>query len=482
MKSPIHLGLSVLAIVLVTFGGRVLVEVNATTIGFAYLVTILSIAARWGIRESLVASILATLCFNFFFLPPIGTLTIGDPQNWIALFAFLVTSLVASQLSNRAKMRARELASRQVELEQLYALSRAIILTDIDQPIGKQLSREIARIYEIPSVAVYARVHDETHFSGPEDMPDVEVKLRESAMHGTVLRDPRTNITVAAVSLGGQPIGSLALKGASLSESALSAIVNLAAIGIENASGRDAASRAEAARRSEEFKSTLLDSVAHEFKTPLTSIRAAATAILTSGVSEPSYQNELLTVIDQESRRLSALVNEAIHLARVEAGKLQLNRQPCLVPALIDSLLEQEKDNLNGRQLDISLDSDLPSISVDADLLNMALHQLIDNAVKYSPPSSTIRITAGLGTDTVLISVRDWGPGLSEVEQSKIFEKFYRGEDTRRQEQITGSGIGLSIAREILRAHGGDIRVESSPGQGSEFFVSVPLARAESLV
>src|SRR3954469_19644799 len=142
------------AVVVVTFVFRMLTAVNATTVGFAYLITILVIAASWGFAESVCASFAATFCFNYFFLPPVGTWRISDPDNLISLFAFLISSLIASDLSNRAARRTTEAGTRQIEMERLYALSRAIMLMDDHAPIGGQIANELAHICEIPAVAI----------------------------------------------------------------------------------------------------------------------------------------------------------------------------------------------------------------------------------------------------------------------------------------------------------------------------------------
>jgi two-component system sensor histidine kinase KdpD len=464
-------------VVAVTFLCARLIPVNPTTVGFLYLITILLIATKWGLREAVLASIVATLCFNFFFLPPVGTFTIADVQNWVALFAFLVTSLIASQLSERAKRRTMEVESRQTEIERLYALSRAILLTDAKQPIAKQIAGEIAAIYQVPSVAIYDRGSLDIHRAGPEDIPGVQQKLQDAAMMGTMSRDEETQTIVSAITLGGQPIGSLALKGGFFSDTALQALSNLVAIALEKARGQELASRAEAARQSEEFKSTLLDALAHEFKTPLTSVKAATSAILSPGVLKPEEQRDLLTIIDQEADRLSALVTEAIQLARMEAGKIQPKRQQYPVGALIETTLQQMETALEGRTVDCSVPDDLPPILVDVGLMQLLIRQLIDNAVKYSPPGSPIRVAAKPSGNSILISIRNDGQGISAPEKSRIFEKFYRGAGARSQ--VPGTGMGLAIAREVVLAHGGNIWVESGPGEGAEFFASVPTGGKE---
>lgn len=451
-----------------------LIPVNPTTVGFVYLITILVIATVWGLTESVVASLAATLCFNFFFLPPVGTFTIADPQNWVELFAFLATSLIASHLSERAKRRTIEAVSRRQDVDRLYALSRAMLSTDRNQPFAAQIAEQIARIFEFSSVVIFDRSRGHTHHAGPAEPPEISGKLQEAATKGTLFRDLDTQTIVTPISLGGQPIGGLALEGASLTDTGLQALSNLVAIGIERTRAQEVAAHAAAAQHSEEFKSTLLDALAHEFKTPLTSIKTAATAILSSGVTKPEQQHELLTIIDQEASRLAGLVTEAIHVASIEAGKIHLNREPYSVRELIQTALHQKGTVLDGRAVKVSVADNLREAFVDVELAQLVMRQLIDNAVKYSPPASPIRIAAGVAGETVVIRVRNEGPGISEAEKTKIFEKFYRAADARQQ--VTGTGMGLAVARQIALAHGGDLLAESVPGQGAEFAVSFPAA------
>jgi two-component system sensor histidine kinase KdpD len=451
-----------------------LVPVNAPTGGFAYLLAILVIATRWGFLEATVASFVAVLCFNFFFFPPVGTFNVADPENWVALFAFLATSIIASQLSARAKQRTQEALDRQKEMERLYALSRAILLTDTSQAPAKQIALRIQEIFEFPALALYDGSTGEVHRAGPEDLSGHDDMLKQAASRGILLTDEANRITVIPVRLGGHVIGSLAVRGGASSPTALQALSNLVAIALEKVRGQEAANRAEAARQSEELKSTLLDSIAHEFKTPLTSIKAAATALLSTPTPSREEQRELLTVVDEEADRLGRLVTEAIQMARIEAGKIKLNTALRSVEGLIHRILQQMKPIVEGRNVTVSIAGDLPQIIADQELMGLAIRQLLDNAVKYSPQGSPIAVRAEKGDGCVIISVGDQGPGIPEREQLRIFQKFYRSSDTHQH--VTGSGMGLTIAREIVRAHGGDIWVRSRAGQGSEFCISVPAA------
>ncbi len=467
----VRLTASLLAIAAITFICSRVIPVNATTAGFAYLLGILAIAATWGLIESIVASVAAMLCFNFFFLPPVGMFTIADPQNWVALFAFLATALVASHLSDREKKQADEAKGRQRETEQLYALSRAILLTDPSQSVGSQAARHISEVFECPGVALYDAKTSEVFRGGADDMVDIEGKLKQVAVQGNNFVEPP--LFAAAILLGGQPIGSLALKGLTLSDGAMQALLNLVAIALERVRTEEAANRADAARQSEEFKSTLLDAIAHEFKTPLTSIKAASTAMLSDSVPLSPQLQELAAIIDEETDRMNQLVTEAVRMSQIDAGKIRLERESLDVGEMLHRVVGHFESLSAGRILRVNPARNLPRISADPELLSLALRQLIDNALKYSPPGSPIDVVADLEKERVVIRVHDRGPGIPERERERIFDKFYR----RGAAKVPGTGLGLYIAREIIRTHGGDLWIEGEAGQGSEFCAALPVPK-----
>ena len=448
--------------------------VNATTVGFAYLMGVLAIATAWGFLPASVASVSAMLCFNFFFLPPIGQFTIADPQNWIALFTFLATALVASHLSDRARRQALDALNRQRETEQLYALSRSILLSESSAPVVSRLVQHVAQIFECDAVALFDAYNGEVLCGGPEEIAGIEAALRQAVTLSTNTRDEERRLTVAVINLGGRPIGSLALRGSELQDGALQALLNLVAIALERVRTSEAASRAEVARESEEFKSTLLDAIAHEFKTPLTSIKAASTSILSDGARLSPQLMELTTIIDEETDRLSLLVTEAVRMSQIDAGKVRLDRKRFDLKPLLETLAEQFAPRAEGRKLTLSVPKKMSRVNADSDLILLALRQLIENALKYSPQGTPVEIVAGEEPGRIVVRVIDLGAGVPIKERERIFDKYYRLQSARQTSP--GTGLGLYIAREIMRTHGGDLWVESMHGAGSEFCAAIPVA------
>jgi two-component system sensor histidine kinase KdpD len=302
--------------------------------------------------------------------------------------------------------------------------------------------------------------------------------MREVSGTGEIWRDPLSKIIIVPVRLGGPCLGSLAVTGSDrIAELALQAIAQLVAIALERAKAHEIAARVEATRQNEQLKSTLLDALAHEFKTPLTSIKAAATSLLSRSKLEET-QRDLLVVVDEETDRLNNLVNEAIELARVGAGPVTLHRQLCFTDELISSAAAQCRELRDERDLDIKVDPDLPALQVDRRLAELALRQLLSNAFKYSPASSLVQIKAEGKGESIMISVSNVGAGIPKAEQNLIFEKFYRGRDVRAS--VPGTGMGLAIAREIIEAHGGRLEVRSESGEGARFWLTLPISASSS--
>ena len=442
------------------------IHLNRGSAGPIITIIILLIAAGLGSRESLAASVVATIGWAYYFIPPRDSFAMRGFEDWLSLLTFLATGLIAGHLSERARRRTAEAVTRQQEMERLYALGRAILMTSPNRSFASQIADQILQIYQLRATAVFDGGEKKVYSAGTLEIPAVALKLEEAARRPTLFQDRKTEITVSSITLGGEPVGGLALLGGTLSSEGLQAMANLVAVGMARVRAEEIASRAEAARESQEFKSTLIDAMTHEFKTPLTSLKAAASAILTNGVSEPRHQKELLSVINQDANRLNALVNEAIHIARVEAGNIVLRRRPCSVREIIEHVLAQMEIQIEGRNVDLSVCEDVPAIPVDDELINLALKQLIDNAIKYSPADSPLRIRATVNGDSISIRLRNEGNAIPEDERSKIFDRFYRGQKSRNL--VTGSGMGLAIAREIIRAHGGDLKLGNHNGNGNQ--------------
>jgi two-component system sensor histidine kinase KdpD len=460
----------------VTFIGYRLIPVNATTIGFAYLLLILVVASTWGFLEAALSSILATLVFNFFFLPPIGTFTIADPQNWVALSAFLTTSLIASRLSAKAKARASEAVDRQMDLERLYTFSRAILLTDKSTPFEKQLIEKLAEIFHLDGVVLYERHTGKFSCVGVAGPEGLENDLRNAALPGNHARDVRSADVIIGVSSGSEPVASMALRGSTISESALQSVANLVAIGLERARAEEMAQKIEAARQSEQLRTTIIDALAHEFKTPLTLIKAATTSLMANPDVPMESRKEQLTIADEEAEHLRELIDDAIEMARLDTARIEIHPEIANLHDTLQDVLASLRTEIDEHPVRTICDDPLPPMAFDKRLMKLAIRQLVDNALKYTEAETPVEIRAQVKEGELIVEVTDYGKGIPADEQLRVFERFYRGPSIKRQ--IPGSGLGLSITHGIVEAHNGELTVSSRPGH-TTFRITVPARRQE---
>ena len=456
-----------------------LLRVNSLIASFSYVLVVLVVAAKWGFAESFVTSVAAMLCLNYFFLPPILSLTIADPQNWVALFVFLVTAITASKLSSNARQRANEAQARRTEVERLYQLSRSLMLVDTAMDLGTQIAGQVKAHFGFSGVAYCDGLTGELSVIGLPDSSFEQQVLRDIAVGAAswfVWRKESTaegiEVMVAPVTLGGKIVGSLGAIGPTLSEPALQAIANLVGITVERARQLKAAGRMEASRQNERLRGILLDALAHDFTTPLASIKGAITTVR-SEYEHEAEEDDLLAVVEEESDKLTGMIDETVAMARIEPGRARIRRRQLCIMNLIRSSADRLKSLLDGRPLEIQVQEGVSPVSADPDMIGLALRQLIGNAVKYSTPGSTIAISATQTESTVTVRVRDQGPGVPQNELESIFERFYRG--SRTQDSVAGTGMGLSVARDIIKAHQGRLWAENLPEGGAQFSFSLPI-------
>ncbi len=462
------------AVVVIIVFAYVKIGVNPTTVALTFLIGVLIVSANWGLRPAVFMALLATLAFNYYFLPPVRTLTISDPQNWIALFAFLVTAIIASQLAERARREAQGANERRGEAERLYKFSQQLLSSDNVVELLNAIPRYIVENFGVKAAAIALPNRPDVYRSSSA-IHDLEIHdLQLVCMRGEPTTHPEKQAVFMPLRMGVRVVGSMGVSGALLSRETLDAMSSLIAIAIERAGAIEKLGRAEAARESEQLRSALLDSVTHEFRTPLTAIKASATSLLSNPSLDPAQRLELLTVINEESDRLNRLVGEAAEMAQLDANQFELQLQARPIQQAVEAAIEKAKPALGQHPVDVRLPANLPLIRMDEGRITEVITQLLENAAKYSSPESPIQITAELGHRTVMTSVADRGPGIDDFEQSLIFEKFYRGRDQRLQ--VQGTGMGLAIAKAIVEAHGGKIGVTSQPGNGSVFYFTLPVA------
>ncbi|HXM99094.1 MAG TPA: ATP-binding protein, partial [Candidatus Dormibacteraeota bacterium] len=409
--------------------------------------------------------------------PPVGTFTIADPQNWVALAAFLVTSIFGSQLSARIRKEADEANNRRHEIERLYRFSQKLLGEGNVIQLMNAIPNYIVDSFEAGAAELFLPQKDKFYRSGYGAVPVDEEKTKTAFLRDEATIESSAGLAFVPVRLGARAIGSLGISGAALSRQTLDAVSSLVAIAIERTRAIEQLGRTEAERQGERLKSALLDSIAHDFRTPLTSMKAAVTSLLGAEITERAQSVELLTIINEECDRLNHLVEEASEMARLEAGEVELHFEALPIGEIIQAAVTRLRGTLGGRVIDSHSTTNLPPVRADLERIEDVLVKLIDNANLYSPAEQPITISAEANGEMVTVSVADRGPGLDEMEQETIFDKFYRGKDQRYL--VRGTGMGLPIAKAIVAAHGGTISVTSQPEHGSVFSFTLPVARNE---
>jgi two-component system sensor histidine kinase KdpD len=457
----------------ITLAYRAGVRVNPTTVALTFLLAVLVVSASWGLRYAVFMAVMATLAFNFYFLPPVGTLTIADPQNWVALSVFLVTAIIASQLSERARRAARSADERRRDVERLYGFSQQLLSSDNVAELLNAIPGYLVESFGVKAAAISLRDRPDAYRSGAGDDGLALPELQVVTMRGEPRVDGQRYLAFMPLRMGARVVGSMGISGAILSRETLEALSSLIAIAIERAGAVEKLGRAEAARESEQFRSILLDSVTHEFRTPLTAIKASVTSLLGAPSLDTAQRQELLTVINEESDRLNRLVGEAAEMAQLDAGKVELKLEPHSMREVVDAALQECRQTLGQHPLEVRLPADLPRVRMDFDRIREVLMHLLENAAKYSSPETLIHITGEAKERILTTSVADRGPGIDDFEQALIFDKFYRGRNQRLQ--VQGTGMGLAIAKAIVEAHGGRIGVTSQLGHGSVFYFTLPV-------
>ena len=444
------------------------------TVALTLLLYILVIAARLGLRYAIAISVVATAFYDFYFLPPVGTFTISDPQNWLALFIFLATGVVGSRLSQQARDEAARAQRRRHEVELLLALSRDLLLTSNVSELVSSVPEMIRRVSGSPSVTLYLLDRDRLYRAGLDRLSGTELPhLRQLAV-GLTKADTSVGDEVRVPLFEGvRSRGLLVLTNAHLSDETFQAIAGLVSIALDRAEALERVAKSEAHRESERLRTLILDSITHELRTPLTSIKGAASTLLTNAEVKEDSRRELLTIVDEEADRLNRLVGRAVEMAQIEANEIQMNFAPTSISSLVAKAQDDCGHAVSGHPVTISL-PELPLVVADAEMIGKVLCNLLDNAAKYSTSGAPIFISAEQRDDHILTSVADRGIGIDTAEQSLIFDRLYRSRNLSTS--TSGTGMGLAISKAIIESHQGEVTVTSQPDHGSVFTFSLPVA------
>jgi two-component system sensor histidine kinase KdpD len=482
-------------------------HINGTYIALAYLLVVQGGSARRGRPLGLALAAVAFVSFDYFFLPPFGTLTIQDPLNWFVLLAFLLTAVVSAQLLYRALAEAADARQRAAEIDRLASLGAETLstaraedaLVAIADVIRTSLSLDQCSVYiaddASQDVHLAARVGDGGGSPNDNDLVVWAAREGRSAaefIDGTSGSDapadlltnsdrarPLVRAFLRPLRARGRTVGVLSIaRNAGFSVGAaeirvLDALAYYAALGVERARLVADAEQAQRLQEAHRAKDAVLASVSHDLRTPLTTIKALAHEIATGG-------DDRADVIEEEADRLNRFVAQMLDLSRITTGAAAPNIEPNEAEDLLGAAAQQVTGRLGGRELRITTDTSEALLFGKFDFSETlrAVVNLIDNAVKYSPAGTPIDLAAKLDGEWLVFSVADRGPGVPRSERERIFEPFYRRTGAP---EVGGAGLGLSIARGIAAAQGGGLDLADRPGGGTEFSLRVPAIPSAAL-
>jgi two-component system sensor histidine kinase KdpD len=462
-------------------------------LSMVFLIAVLFSAVTWGLGPSILASILSLLVYDFFFVSPIFTFTVANPQDILALVIFLITAVLTSNLAARVRHQADAAQHREARTAALYALSRQIagaaglndvlraIVTQVAQILGAKVVVLLSESDQLVlkaghpadtqltaaegAAAAWAWQHNQTAGRGTDTLPGGEwFYLPLGTAQGTVgvlglqFETPEVVISPDQRRL-------------------LEALAGQAAVAIERTRLVREMMRARLLTETERLRDALLSTISHDLRTPLVSIIGAVSSLLTYGATyDENVRQELLLTIQEEAERLNRFVGNLLDMMRLESGAMEVKREWVEIGDVIGTALSRLARSLGQHQIAVQVDPDLPMLRLDFVLIEHVLVNLLENAAKYSPPQTTIHVRARQDGQAITLEVADEGIGIPTGERERIFDKFYRVQ--RGDRQGAGTGLGLSICKGIVEAHGGHITA-SSPvhGKGAIFTLTFPLAK-----
>jgi two-component system sensor histidine kinase KdpD len=451
-------------------------------VAMLYLLGVALVAMWWGIGPSLVASVLGVISFDFFFTPPVFSLELRDSFLIFTFLVMVVVGNVIGSLALRIKSQAAVARRHEQRVTAMYQLTRDLTDADTVESMVDRVVRNITASFE--GEAMVLLPDEERRVASPAlsggDPAVAQWVLEHGSMAGLgtdVL--PSTDLLFLPLKADRGVVGVLGVRprDKNLPHNPeqmllLETLCRHAALAIEHSELVRETHDARMSAEAERLQNILLSSVSHDLRTPLASITGAASSLLDRGNKlEAARQFELLATIHDEADRLNRLVTNLLHVTRLESGALKPNKDWQSVEELVGAALNRLEKSLQDRAVNLAIPSELPLVSVDGILIEQVLYNLLDNAIKYTPPRSPIDIAAGEDGDRLTIMIADRGPGFAPGESERVFEKFFQG---GRANAAKGSGLGLTVCRGFVEAHGGALRAFNREGGGAVFEIALP--------
>jgi two-component system, OmpR family, sensor histidine kinase KdpD len=473
-RSIAHSSLGGLALGALTFAGYYF-HLNLAISGFLCLIVLVALSFFVGLTAATILSVVAVAWLDFFFAPPILSLQVSDPLNILALATFLTSSLTITYLVSRVRS-AGEVAERQrQETKRLYSLAQQLLALTPGECEPPRLLALFRDVFALRAVCLFEHESATTHVVG-EPRYDLEERTRAGYFRAQDRDDPRSRISVRCLHIAGLTTGALGFEWPDHEEFTPDSLSALEMTMLERVRSFQAATQAVAAAQADSLRMMLLDALAHAVKTPLATILAAVGGLRETGALSED-QVDFVEVVEAEAAHLNGLTTRLLRIANLDREDVHPCFQQVDVPGLLAEELKLRRQQFADHRLSLAEPEDpvhpLVCVQADPELLRLAFAQLIENACKYSQAGSQVEVSTSVQAGVVAIRVRSRSY-IPEEEQSKIFDRFYRGKQSRNT--TLGTGLGLDIARRIATAHGGTLTLEASTPEASIFCITLPLA------
>ena len=455
-------------------------HLNLTITSFLYLMVVVLQSLLGNFASSMLVSLLTVACLDFFFTQPLFSFEITNPLDILALISYLITGLVITRLTTRARKEAAISNNHRRVVDLLYQVATQLLALDPENDLLQGSVERVREVFDLKAVCLFDAVDGKFYVAG-SSRQDLAARTKSACHLGADADDTEIRTSLRCLRGAGKNIGSVGFEGWYGNELAIGPLAALAAAMVERTRAFQSASRAAAAAQAEVFRAAVLDALAHQFKTPLATILTAAGGLRETHSLLPQQQ-ELAELIEAETARLNGLTSQLLRTSQLDQDEIKPRLERTNITRLVTDLVHQHCREGTERKFRMTNGSISTEVLADPNLLELALKQLLDNACKYSPPGTGIEVSIESGGEHATVRVVNSGSPILEEERVRIFERFYRCSETRRQ--TPGSGLGLYFAHKIICAHGGSVELEAASTVSDKktvFRLTLPLARSEML-
>jgi two-component system, OmpR family, sensor histidine kinase KdpD len=467
--------LGTLGVGIITWAGFGL-QFNFAAASLCYLLLIVLQSLTGDFAACCFVSLVALGSLDYFFTSPILSFRVSHPINILALSSFLVTALVITRLVSKVRDRAELSYAQHQKTQQLYEVAQHLLAADPREASGAFLE-PFRGAFGVRAACLFDAESGELHAAGNSEF-DLQQKTRDAFIRGQNDEDLRNGVFVRCIRVAGHTTGAVGFEG--LEDAALTAgpLTALAAALLERTHAVRNANQAAAAAQTEAYRSVILDALAHEFKTPLSTILAAAGALREAASLGPEHV-EMAETVEAEAARLGRLTTRLIRTARLEQEEIRPWMELTHFGSVVADAVNQYSRLSGDRRINVLERCDSAEVLADRDLLRLAISQLVDNACKYSVEGSPVDLIISTQDGRVSLRVLSTGTPILSSERAYIFSRFYRGVNARRM--TPGTGLGLYVARKIAIAHGGDLELDCEPSaeESVAFRLTLPMPESE---